>query len=152
MTNGLPSQTKKIIALGKDVKEVYKKAKGTASNQNPTAGENAFAPRDDILITGCMAIVLKYKEIARPSPLKPTKAPVAPVVLHGKSGNPIYVVGVIDSGADITAVPKGIADLLELDFPLKQKRLFREIDITFKETKKRSAPKEALTASRKGFP
>ena len=59
-----------------------------------------------------MTISFKYKEVKRPDGTK-VKAPAIPVTLIGKT---IFdVIAIIDSGADVTAISKSIADLLEID-------------------------------------
>lgn len=61
-----------------------------------------------------MAMSFKYKKVERPKPLLPLHTPSIPATLAGK-GETLDVVALVDSGADITALPKGIAEILGLD-------------------------------------
>ena len=61
-----------------------------------------------------MTIVFKYKRIDRPKPLKPSFSPMIPITLKHKSKS-LDVLGLLDSGADTTALPKEIAEILEVD-------------------------------------
>lgn len=61
-----------------------------------------------------MAITFKYKLIERPPPLNPIHSPSIPITLTGPKDS-IDVVALVDSGADTSAVPRGIAEILGLD-------------------------------------
>lgn len=61
-----------------------------------------------------MAITFKYKLIERPEPLKPIRSPSVPITLAGPKDS-IDVVALVDSGADTSAIPRGIAEILGLD-------------------------------------
>lgn len=64
-----------------------------------------------------MTISFRYKTVKRPDGTK-VKTPSIPILLKGKET--IETIALLDSGADISALPKAIADILELD--LKGKR------------------------------
>ena len=64
-----------------------------------------------------MTISFKYKTVKRPDGTK-VKTPSIPILLKGKEN--FDTLGLLDSGADISAMPKAIADILGLD--LKRKR------------------------------
>src|SRR3989338_7850256 len=59
-----------------------------------------------------MAIIFKYKTVKRPDGSS-VKTPSIPVLLIGKEK--FTTVALLDSGADISAIPLGIAELLELE-------------------------------------
>ena len=61
-----------------------------------------------------MAISFKYKV----NPFKKDakiKTPCIPITLRGNNGTPIDVIALLDSGADISAIPQGLAEFLNLD-------------------------------------
>lgn len=60
-----------------------------------------------------MTLKFKYKKVKRPNNTE-VKSPSIPVVLQGK-GNKYEFIALVDSGADISAIPKDVADLLGLD-------------------------------------
>ena len=60
-----------------------------------------------------MVYVFKYKQINRPDPLLPAQEPVIPITLVGPSES-IETYGLLDSGADISAIPEPLADILGL--------------------------------------
>ncbi len=62
-----------------------------------------------------MAITFKYPLINRPKPYDPIRLPTIPITMYGNSGTSLDAVALIDSGADITTLPKEIAELLQLD-------------------------------------
>ena len=62
-----------------------------------------------------MAITFKYPLINRPKPYDPIRLPTIPITLFGNKGTSIDAVALIDSGADVTTLPKDIGELLELD-------------------------------------
>jgi len=43
-----------------------------------------------------------------------TKKPVIKITLHGRNQMPIDVIALVDSGADVSLIPKGLADYLNL--------------------------------------
>ena len=55
----------------------------------------------------------KYKKIERPG-LPSSYCPVLPIKITGK-GELIETVALLDSGADVSAMPRGLAEILELD-------------------------------------
>lgn len=61
-----------------------------------------------------MAPIFRYKKIDRPGPLGTIYAPAIPVTFSGVKES-LDVIALLDSGADTTAIPKGIAEILELD-------------------------------------
>lgn len=61
-----------------------------------------------------MAITFKYKLIERPPPLNPIHSPSVPITLTGPKDS-MDVVALVDSGADTSAIPRGIAEILGLD-------------------------------------
>ena len=65
-----------------------------------------------------MSIVFKYKKIDRPEPLEPIYAPAIPVTLAAKES--LDVIALLDSGADMTAMPKGIAEIIGADLSGKK--------------------------------
>lgn len=65
-----------------------------------------------------MTITFRYKASERPQGL-PVKTPLIPVTLCGK--NSLDVVGLLDSGADISAIPLKFAKLAGLDLDGEKK-------------------------------
>ena len=59
-----------------------------------------------------MAIIFKYKSVKRPDGTL-VKTPSIPVVLQGKTT--FKTIALLDSGADISAMPKEVAEILGLD-------------------------------------
>lgn len=53
-----------------------------------------------------------------------TRTPTIPVILKGKSKTPIEVYALIDSGADISVIPKALAEVLDLDLSGKEEKSF----------------------------
>ncbi len=62
-----------------------------------------------------MAITFKYPLINRPPPYNPIRLPTIPVTFYGHNGKSLDIVGLLDSGADVTTIPKEIGELLDLD-------------------------------------
>jgi len=60
-----------------------------------------------------MALSFKYKQIKRPNPLLPEQEPVIPLILVGPNEK-YETFGLLDSGADISAIPEPIADIIGL--------------------------------------
>ena len=58
-----------------------------------------------------MAITFRYKTL---DGANETKKPVAKVTMKGRNGTPIEVLGLLDSGADVSVIPRGLADFLNL--------------------------------------
>lgn len=56
----------------------------------------------------------KYKRIERPEPAGMTYVPYIPVILTGPKDS-VEVVALLDSGADVSVLPKGVAELLGID-------------------------------------
>jgi len=65
-----------------------------------------------------MVLSFRYKDVPRSNGTR-AKSPSIPVTLSGK-GNPYSFTALIDSGGDISAVPKSVAELLDLDFKDKK--------------------------------
>lgn len=61
-----------------------------------------------------MTIVFKYKRIDRPDPFPSENAPAIPVTLIGPQAK-IDVIGLIDSGADFSFIPRDMAEALGLN-------------------------------------
>jgi hypothetical protein len=59
-----------------------------------------------------MTIQFKYKTVKRPNGTS-VKTPSIPILLNGKEK--FETIALIDSGADISAIPKAIAEILGLD-------------------------------------
>ena len=59
-----------------------------------------------------MTIVFKYKRVKRPDETE-VRTPSIPILLKGKEQ--FETIALVDSGADISAIPIGIAELLGLD-------------------------------------
>lgn len=59
-----------------------------------------------------MTIVFKYKTIKRPDGTQ-VKTPSIPLLLNGKEN--IQTIALLDSGADISAISKDLAEILGLD-------------------------------------
>jgi len=59
-----------------------------------------------------MAIVFRYKTVRRPDGTE-VKTPSIPILLNGKEN--FETVALLDSGADISALPLGVAEILGLD-------------------------------------
>ncbi len=60
-----------------------------------------------------MTLTFKYKKVKRPNGTE-VKTPSIPITLSGKNGKYDFI-ALIDSGADISALPKSLAELLGLD-------------------------------------
>lgn len=59
-----------------------------------------------------MTITFKYKTVRRPDGTK-VKTPSIPVLLNGKEK--FETIALLDSGADISAIPRGVAEILGVD-------------------------------------
>lgn len=59
-----------------------------------------------------MAISFKYKAVSRPDGTE-VKIPSVPILLKGKES--FETMALLDSGADISAIPKSVAELLDLN-------------------------------------
>jgi len=59
-------------------------------------------------------MTFKYKRIDRPEPLPPTISPMIPVTFKGSKGM-IDAVCLLDSGADVSTIPRGLAEIIGLD-------------------------------------
>lgn len=60
-----------------------------------------------------MTLTFKYKKVKRPNGTE-ARTPSIPITLSGKNGKYDFI-ALIDSGADISALPKSLAELLDLD-------------------------------------
>jgi predicted aspartyl protease len=60
-----------------------------------------------------MSLTYKYKKVKRPNDVE-IKSPSIPVTLSGTGGKYQFI-ALLDSGADISVIPKDVADLLGLD-------------------------------------
>ena len=61
-----------------------------------------------------MTLFFNYKRIQRPDPYPSEDVPAIPVTLIGLKTS-VDVMGLLDSGADFSAIPKEIAEILDLD-------------------------------------
>lgn len=64
-----------------------------------------------------MTISFKYKTVKRPDGTK-VKTPSIPILLNGKES--FETIALLDSGADISAIPKAIAEILGLNLSGKK--------------------------------
>lgn len=63
-----------------------------------------------------MKLVFKYPSVERPGALGSIKAPAIPIVLVGKdSAKQFHTIALIDTGADFSALPSHVAEILGLD-------------------------------------
>jgi hypothetical protein len=69
-----------------------------------------------------MTISFKYKTVQRPDST-PVKTPSIPITLIGPDEK-IDTIGLLDSGADISAISKDMAELLGLDLSGKKEKSF----------------------------
>ena len=65
-----------------------------------------------------MTIIFKYKTVKRPDGTE-VKTPSIPILLEGK--DKFETVALLDSGADISAVPLAVAEILGLDLSSERK-------------------------------
>lgn len=65
-----------------------------------------------------MVLSFRYKDVPRSNGTR-AKSPSIPVTLSG-SGNSYSFTALVDSGADISAVPRSVAELLNLNFKNKK--------------------------------
>jgi hypothetical protein len=65
-----------------------------------------------------MVLSFRYKDIPRSNGTR-AKSPSIPLTFFG-NGSPYNFTALIDSGADVSAIPKGVAELLNLDFKNKK--------------------------------
>ena len=68
-----------------------------------------------------MTISYKYKILPGKKGIK-IKTPSIPIVINGKNETPIEVVALIDSGADLSVIPIGLAEFLQLDLSGKKEK------------------------------
>lgn len=69
-----------------------------------------------------MTFSFKYKQIKRPNPLLPQQEPVIPITLVGPNDK-FETYGLLDSGADISAIPEPVADIIGLPKGGKQDKV-----------------------------
>ena len=69
-----------------------------------------------------MTLTFKYKDIPRPNSTRST-SPSIPVTLSGNGGKYEFMV-LLDSGADISAIPQHMAELLNLDLNHEKEEAF----------------------------
>lgn len=69
-----------------------------------------------------MTIVFRYKRIDRPGHLEAIYAPAIPITLVG-SKDFLDVVALVDSGADMTALPFAIAEIIGADLSGKKEEI-----------------------------
>jgi hypothetical protein len=69
-----------------------------------------------------MTLIFKYKDVPRPNNTHST-SPSIPVTLSGKGGKYEFMV-LLDSGADVSAIPKHMAELLNLDLNHEKEEAF----------------------------
>ncbi len=65
-----------------------------------------------------MTLIFKYKRVKRPNNIE-IKSPSIPVILSG-AGKKFQFIALVDSGADVSAIPQDIAELLGLDLSGKK--------------------------------
>ncbi len=68
-----------------------------------------------------MTITFRYKTINRPDGSE-VKAPIIPIVLDGRER--FEMMALLDSGADVSAMPKDVAELLGLDLSSEEKPVY----------------------------
>lgn len=68
-----------------------------------------------------MTLTFRYKTVKRPDGTE-VKTPSIPIILSGKEK--IETLGLLDSGADISAIPKDLAEVLGLDLSGKPTTAF----------------------------
>ena len=71
-----------------------------------------------LLFTDRMTLVFKYNVLPDEF-TNDTKKPIVKLTLHGNNQTPIDVIALLDSGADVSVIPKGLAEYLELKFGKK---------------------------------
>ena len=69
-----------------------------------------------------MSMTFRYKQIERPEPLVPISCPVIPITLKGRKDE-LGFLALLDSGADTSAMPVGIAKALGLDLKGKKEKI-----------------------------
>ena len=62
-----------------------------------------------------MAIIFKYG-ILPDKFSNDTKKPVIKLTLYGRNATPITVLALLDSGADVSVIPRGLGEYLNLEF------------------------------------
>ena len=70
-----------------------------------------------------MSLNFKYKDVPRSNDTH-SLSPSIPVTLSGNSGGKYEFIVLLDSGADISAIPKHLAELLNLDLSGKKEDAF----------------------------
>jgi len=65
-----------------------------------------------------MTLTFRYKRVKRPNDIE-VKSPSIPVVLSGV-GSKYQFIALLDSGADVSVIPKEVAELLGLDLNKKK--------------------------------
>lgn len=66
-----------------------------------------------------MTISFKYKKLPGKKG-REIKTPSIPVTLSGNNATPIEVIALLDSGADLSVIPQGLAEFLNLDLDGKR--------------------------------
>lgn len=69
-----------------------------------------------------MTLTFRYKDVQRPNNTK-SLSPSIPVTFFGNGGKYDFMV-LLDSGADVSAIPKHLAELLNLDLSGKEEYSF----------------------------
>lgn len=69
-----------------------------------------------------MTINFKYKQIDRPEPFDGVYVPAIPVRLIGQKDT-IEVIGLLDSGADFSLIPRDMAEILGLNLSGKPEKI-----------------------------
>jgi len=67
-------------------------------------------------------MIFKYKRIDRPAPFPTIHAPAIPVTIAGKKDS-VDVVGLIDSGADFSVIPREMAEIIGADLSNKPEEI-----------------------------
>jgi len=76
-----------------------------------------------------MAITFRYRTL---DGANATKKPVVKLTMKGRNRIPIEVLGLLDSGADVSVIPRGLADFLNLKMgsATQSKGIGGEISVT----------------------
>ncbi len=70
-----------------------------------------------------MTLIFKYKDVERSNGTR-ALSPSIPVILSNDGGTRYQFMVLLDSGADVSAIPKSIAELLNLDLGGKKESVF----------------------------
>jgi len=70
-----------------------------------------------------MSITFKYKFTKRPEPLNPIYTPSIPVTLAGRKES-VDAIALLDSGADLSVIPNGLANILGLELSKETEEVY----------------------------